>query len=56
MFPVMEAKINRAGPVPPPDVITKSVPALETLPVGPPPGIVTVSAFLKKGLPETSPP
>src|SRR5437867_4757776 len=56
MFPVWEAKINRAGPVPPPAVITKSELPLKTLPVGRAGGILTVNAFFASGLPLTSPP
>ena len=52
----MEAKINRAALVPPPAVITKSALPLKTAPVGRPPDMLTVSAFLVSGLPLTSPP
>src|SRR5215813_303774 len=55
MLPVIDANMNRAGPVPPPAVITKSEVPLKTVPVGRFPGIVTLRGFLITGLPAMSP-
>jgi hypothetical protein len=53
--PDSDAKMNRAGPVAAPLVTTKSLPALNTCPVGSPPGMFTLNGWVI-GLPATLPP
>src|SRR4051812_5164107 len=53
--PVIEENRKFAGPFFPPDLTTKDFESLNTVPVGTPPGILTVSGTFVTGFPAVSP-